>query len=113
MSDPWALLLTSHRSILRLQQKRSHTPQTNVLGETVVNEFLDLGPSLLEGDVDCRNAGSTQVNTVLEWTALTGVDLAVEPPPFLRELRLGGNVLERDGEVDEVKVEVIEAPELE
>ena len=44
---------------------------------------------------------------------LTGVDLAVKSPPFLRELLLGGNVLEGDGEVDEVKVEVLDAPELE
>ena len=43
---------------------------------------------------------------------LTGVDLAVKSPPFLRELLLGGNVLEGDGEMDEVKVEVLETPEL-
>ena len=43
---------------------------------------------------------------------LTGVDLAVKSPPFLRELLLGGNVLEGDGEMDEIKVEVLETPEL-
>jgi hypothetical protein len=44
---------------------------------------------------------------------LTGVDLAVESPPFRGILRIDRNILERDREVNEVEVEVINAPELE
>ena len=44
---------------------------------------------------------------------LTRVDLAIKAPPLLRELGAGRNVLQRDGEVDQVEVEVFEAPEVE
>lgn len=46
-------------------------------------------------------------------TLLTRVALAIQTPPLRRVLVLGLHVLKRDGEVDEVKIEVVNAPELE
>ena len=43
----------------------------------------------------------------------TRVNTAVESPPLRRVLVLRLDVLKGDGEVDEVKVEVVDAPELE
>lgn len=45
--------------------------------------------------------------------ALTGVNLAIQSPPLRWVLVLGLHVFEGDGEVDEVQVEVVDAPELE
>ena len=39
------------------------------------------------------------------------MNLAIKPPPFLGELDLRVNVLDRNREMDEVKVEVFETPE--
>ena len=41
------------------------------------------------------------------------MDLAIESPPLLRELHLGVDVLNGNGEVDKVQVKVVQTPELE
>ena len=46
-------------------------------------------------------------------STLTGVDLAVKSPPLRRVLSINWNIFEGDGEVNEVEVEVLNAPELE
>lgn len=55
--------------------------------------------------VSCSNLG-------VEGT-LTGVAFAIKSPPLWRVLVLGLNILEGDGEVNEVQIEVVYAPELE
>lgn len=76
------------------QERALEVGNTDVLSKTRLADLLHGFPGLTDGD-------------------LGRVDLAVETPPLRRVLGLNGNILEGDGEVDEVEVEVINAPELE
>lgn len=44
---------------------------------------------------------------------LTGVDIAVKSPPLRGVLCVDRDILEGDGEVNKIEIEVVDAPELE
>lgn len=67
--------------------------QSKFLGEAPWLSRVNLG--------NCRANGSF----------LTRVNLAVQSPPFGRVLVFGLDVLERDREVDEIEIKIVNAPE--
>ena len=50
--------------------------------------------------------------TIIEVVSRTGVNLSVKSPPFRRVLVIWVNVLESDGEMDQIQIEILDAPQV-
>lgn len=87
-----------------------HSPNTNVLGQSFVDEVFHRSPSLLEWRVFWKIRQKAE--KIPRTAVLTEVDLAIIASPAGREAVSGVDVGQGDGEVNEEEIEIVQSPQV-